>query len=447
MTPIALSKGGVPDTEVPVMDEFSLHGLGLHDDYESWSRYQGYVWSGWTTRKAQPMHIDSALQALIDQSVQADPNAMNSTYIGRDLGTPAPTTESKGSQSPVCESEPPFPTSVPDVSMQQSADKRSRDSPDSTLKPEHKSLKTSGVAVATDEEPINEDTSAAAASAASQSDIEPQIIRWNVREKTDVRPTMWQFHHSSPAWKVKTCIDAMKVRPIDLSSLVQETGVKFASVELVELAVGCLDEITAEIKKDESTDSCTASSSRNQKVDEDDASQKATPGSTATSTEGQTSGDQSTSTDTAAPKSVSTTKVMPTQQQDAVASKEKTKVRDHGEPVAEKPKAWVDRVVNAGHGILWPQSTTLSLGPTPRGRPDGLGTQIGECQSRQSHPVPSRHAQLTASNHPMEATAWENGFVPEAQGTPSDQLDQRIPGLLPPFAFMGIQTETTNCGW
>ena len=28
------------------------------------------------------------------------------------------------------------------------------ESPDSTLKPEHKSLKTSGVAVATDEEPI-----------------------------------------------------------------------------------------------------------------------------------------------------------------------------------------------------------------------------------------------------------------------------------------------------
>ena len=36
---------------------------------------------------------------------------------------------------PVWGSEPPFPTSVPDVNMQHSADKRSRDSPDSTLKP------------------------------------------------------------------------------------------------------------------------------------------------------------------------------------------------------------------------------------------------------------------------------------------------------------------------
>ena len=36
-----------------------------------------------------------------------------------------------------------------DVSMELPADKRSRESPDSTLKPEGKSLKTSGVATAT----------------------------------------------------------------------------------------------------------------------------------------------------------------------------------------------------------------------------------------------------------------------------------------------------------
>ena len=127
-------------------------------------------------------------------------------------------------------------------------------------------------------------TNAVAASAASQSDIEPQTIRWTVREKTDVRPTMWRFHHSSPAWKLKICIDAMKVRPVDLSSLAQETGVKFASVDLVEMAVCCLDEITAEIKKDESKDSCAASSSHSQKVDEDETSQQATPGSIEAST-------------------------------------------------------------------------------------------------------------------------------------------------------------------
>ena len=142
------------NTTIHARDEFPLRGLGLHDDYESWSRYQGYVWQGWTTQKTQPMHIDPALQSLIDQSKQVDPNAVSFTYIGGDVGTPAPTTESKGSQLPAWESEPPFPDPVPDVDMQHSADKRSRDSPDSTLKPEHKSyksLKTGGVAVATEE--------------------------------------------------------------------------------------------------------------------------------------------------------------------------------------------------------------------------------------------------------------------------------------------------------
>ena len=37
---------------------------------------------------------------------------------------------------------------------------------------------------------------------------------------------------------------------------------------------------------------------------------------------------------------------------------------------------------------------------------------------------------------PLEATAWENGFVPEANGIPSDQLERRIKGSLPPLACM-----------
>ena len=63
------------------LPEFPLHGLGPYDDYESWNKYKGYVWSGWTTRKAQPMHIDPALQALIDQSAQGAPNAASQTYV------------------------------------------------------------------------------------------------------------------------------------------------------------------------------------------------------------------------------------------------------------------------------------------------------------------------------------------------------------------------------
>ena len=292
MMPIALSKVGVPNTEIHAMDELPLHGLGLYDDYESWGRCKGYVWSGWTTRKAQPMHIDSALQALIDQSVQLAPSAVGHTYLGKDSVTPDPTVESKGSQLLVCDFEPPFPTSVPDVCMESSADKRSRESPDSTLKPEHKSLKTSGVAVATEEEPIVFGASAITAAAVDQYEIEPQTIRWNVKEKTEVRPTMWRLHHSSPAWKLKICIDAMKVRPVDLSSLAQKTSVRFASDELVEMAASCLDEITAEVRKDESKDSNAASSYFSLeagKEEKDGTSQQVTSGSVEASTEGQTS--------------------------------------------------------------------------------------------------------------------------------------------------------------
>ena len=48
-----------------------------------------------------------------------------------------------------------------------------------------------------------------------------------------------------------------------------------------------------------------------------------------------------------------------------------------------------------------------------------------------------KHKQfLQDGDNPLEATAWENGYVPEAEGLPSDQLDFRIQGLLPPLAYM-----------
>ena len=56
--------------------------------------------------------------------------------------------------------------------------------------------------------------------------------------------------------------------------------------------------------------------------------------------------------------------VVPAQQPDAVASEEKTNASNRSEPVREQPKEWVDRVVSAGHSILWPQSTTVAIGPT-----------------------------------------------------------------------------------
>ena len=51
-----------------------------------------------------------------------------------------------GSNECACGVAVPFPDSVEDVSMDSGVDKRSRESPDSTLKPEGKSLKTSETA-------------------------------------------------------------------------------------------------------------------------------------------------------------------------------------------------------------------------------------------------------------------------------------------------------------
>ena len=234
---------------------------------------------------------------------------------------------------------------------------------------------------------------------------------------------MWRLHHSSPAWKLKVCIDAMNVRPIDLTTLAQETSVQFASVELVEMAANCLDEITKEMEKDESKDSHAT---------EEESAQ------------GQTQCDQSAEADAAAQKSESNDVEMDKQQQDAVASKEKTSPKDSCDPAQGQSKDWVDRVISAGHSIF---SMTPSVGPTlligvRLGEEDRLVDDLMEWESKlentnlDSHMQFLRNAQLTAANHPMEATAWENGYVPEAQGLPSDQVESRTQGSLPPLAYM-----------
>ena len=50
----------------------------------------------------------------------------------------------------------------------------------------------------------------------------------------------------------------MKVRPVDLSSLAQTTGVSFASDELVEMAANCLEKIIAEMKEDDTSQQVTS---------------------------------------------------------------------------------------------------------------------------------------------------------------------------------------------
>ena len=80
-------------------------GLDFMNDFEP------CMVNDWTTRKAQPMHVDPALQAMIDQSLQLPSGVADQTYLGKDSSASNATTESKGSQLPVCNYEPPFPAS------------------------------------------------------------------------------------------------------------------------------------------------------------------------------------------------------------------------------------------------------------------------------------------------------------------------------------------------
>ena len=114
---------------------------------------------------------------------------------------------------------------------------------------------------------------------------------------------------SSPAWKLKVCSDALQARPIDLSTLAQETGAQFASVELVEMAAKCLNEVTREMEKDESKDSSAAatspSSEVNQKEKDMSTSQRENSEALEVSAEEQTPCDQSAETGVATQESKS----------------------------------------------------------------------------------------------------------------------------------------------
>ena len=108
VTPVAFSDVGVPNSNVFAQNEYPTHGLGIYDDYESWDSYTGYAWSTWTTKEAQPVHIDPALQAMIDQPLQVHSESAGHTYH---LVLPSSSSAAagfKGSQGSSLVTDPPF---------------------------------------------------------------------------------------------------------------------------------------------------------------------------------------------------------------------------------------------------------------------------------------------------------------------------------------------------
>ena len=142
--------------------------------------------------------------------------------------------EELGSYASTFPTAPPYPDSAEDVNMESSANKRLRESPDSTLKPEGKSLKTSGVATATSTEDVTSNTCAAdTATFDGSSDAAPRAptVRWKARDAAEAKLFVRQMHRRIPAWKLKLCTEALHASPIDLVRIAEVTEFQFATAE------------------------------------------------------------------------------------------------------------------------------------------------------------------------------------------------------------------------
>ena len=235
VTPVALSHQGVPDSKILPVDEYPMNGLGIYDDFETCEDFNGYIWATWTTMMAQPMQIDSALQALLNPSRQVPSGQSGLNY---DLGTPASVNSAAqpmGSNVFACGAAAPFPDSVEDVSMDTGVDKRSRESPDSTLKPEGKSMKTSETASAA--------TATDNVEALKTESAKPATVTKRPMTIPEAKSLMWEVHLRMPAWKAEKLIEFHKTDQDDLAALGEATGIAFASKEMLNEAVQCLKRI------------------------------------------------------------------------------------------------------------------------------------------------------------------------------------------------------------
>ena len=165
---------------------------------------------------AQPMQIDSALQAMINQSAQVLSGQSGLKY---DLGTPANVDladQPMGSNECACGVDAPFPDSVEDVSMDSGVDKRSRESPDSTRKPEGKSLKTSETTTAA--------TATDTVEVSTAGSMKPSNVTKRPKTVPKAKSLMWEVHHRMPAWKATKLIEFHKTDQADLAALGRGNG-------------------------------------------------------------------------------------------------------------------------------------------------------------------------------------------------------------------------------
>ena len=353
VTPVALSHIGVPGSRT-----LPVNGLGVYDDFEVCDKFSDYIWATWTTMTAQPMQIDSALQALLNPSGRPPSGQPGVHY---DLGVPINVNaadQPTGSNECASGVAAPFPDSVEDVSMDSGADKRSRESPDSTLKPEGKSLKTSETATAPTTTDTNEMSTA--------DSVKPSNVTKRPKTVSEAKSLMREVHQRMPAWKAEKLLETCKVDQVDLAALGEATGILFASQDMLKEAVLHLDRIRKEKagKEDADLDAPETSDTHSSESQDQDES------------EGKRSDDQKEKNTNAAPsrdatavpsaigdsggasnqdsKSSSKTQGDTSGQQDATASKSGSVQKKKQESASETHKEWFSRVTREGQEVLWP---------------------------------------------------------------------------------------------
>ena len=142
---------------------------------------------------------------------------------------------------------------------------------------------------------------------------------------------MWQLHHRMPAWKLRACIDALQVRPIDLAAL-------------------------AEAKDDSSTSGTTAAApSRDDEQKEKDMSdlQKEKSETTENSAEKKNPSDQPTDICAAAQESKTKDTDTAERQQGATASRDGSMPKKECDSAQDQSKNWVTRFVYSAPLLSW----------------------------------------------------------------------------------------------
>ena len=243
---------------------------------------------------------------------------------------------------------------------------------------------------------------------------------------------------------------------MDLAALGEATGILFASQDMLKEAVLHLGRIRKEKagKEDADLDAPETSDTHpSESQDQDESEGKRSDDQKEKNTNAAPSGDAS-----AVPsaiggsggasnqdsKSSSKTQGDTSGQQDATASKSGSVQKEKQESASETHKDWFSRVTKEGQEVLWPPTgsdkcPTLLTGVQPSDLKslETLGWEDKlESADLEKHTEYLRGRHFIALPHPLEATAWENGFVPETQGLPSEELEPRMLPLLPQLSHM-----------